>query len=118
MRGCRFRPAWQERPARMSARQFHERGGKHPSKSLLRVPSLARKFCSLECRYKAKGILTCRSNRVAREQSSEVDQFERVASVCHVGLKMHPEFFPLVEIGPERSVLGEVRADAITSEIK
>src|SRR5271168_4773448 len=72
----------------------------------------------LERRYKAKGILTCRTNRVAGEQSSEVDEFERIANVRDIGLKPHVEFFALVNIGSHRKILREVRADAVAIEIE
>ena len=53
----------------------------------------------LECRYHAKGILAARANRVAGEQSSEVDEFERVTHVCDIALKPHRAFFTLENIG-------------------
>ena len=73
---------------------------------------------SLECREDAKGKLAPRANRVAREQSSKVDKFERVANVCDIALKPRGELLTLEEIGPHRKVLREVRADAVTIEIQ
>src|SRR5271154_3587454 len=72
----------------------------------------------LERRYKAKGILTCRANRVAGEQSSEVDEFERITDVRDIALKPHVEFFALVHISPHRKILREVRANAVAIEIE
>ena len=62
--------------------------------------------------------MASRANRVAGEQSSEVDEFERVAHVCDIALKPRGEFFTLEEIGSHRKVLREVRADAAAIEIE
>ena len=72
----------------------------------------------LKSREDAKGKLASRANRVAREQSSKVDKFERVANVRDIALKPRGEFFTLEEIGPHRKVLREVRADTVTVEIQ
>jgi hypothetical protein len=44
--------------------------------------------------------LACRSNRIAGEQTSEVDELEGVAHVRDIGLKLQSAIFPLVEIDP------------------
>jgi hypothetical protein len=73
---------------------------------------------SLECSEDAKGILASGPNRVAREQPSKVDEFQRVAYVCDIALKPRGEFFTLEQIGSHRKVLCEVRADAVAIEIE
>jgi hypothetical protein len=72
----------------------------------------------LERREDAKGKLASRANRVAREQSSEVDDFERVSHVRDIALKPRGEFFTFEKIGSHRKVLREVRIDAAEIEIE
>ena len=62
--------------------------------------------------------MASRANRVAREQSSEVDEFERIAHVCDIALKPRGEFFTLEKIGSHGKVLREVRIDAAAIEIE
>ena len=66
----------------------------------------------VERRYAAEGVLPCRTDCVAGEQSSEVDQFKCVAQVREVALKAYLAFFPLVGIDAHRSMLREMRTDA------
>jgi hypothetical protein len=72
----------------------------------------------LECRYQAKGVLPRLTNCVAREQSSEIDQFKCVTQVCDVGLEAYRAFFMLVEVDAHRSILREVRIDAVAIKIE
>src|ERR1700733_14956443 len=70
----------------------------------------------LECCYKPEGELPRGAKCVAGKQSSEVDDFKRIADVRDVGLEAYRAFFVLVEIDAHRSILREVRIDA--AEIK
>ena len=60
--------------------------------------------------------IAARAECVAGEHS-EVDYFERITQVRSVGLQAHRTIFPPVEIDTHRSILREIRMDAVANEI-
>ena len=53
-----------------------------------------------------------------RRTGLRVDYFERIAQLRSVGPQARRTLFPLVEIGAHRSILREIRMDAVANEIE